>query len=123
MKVLIVDDSATMRKILARVLRQAELPIEEIVEANNGREALERVQQDGDIDLLLLDLYMPEMNGLDLLRTLRTTHAATQLPVVIVTSETAAAVAELARELGANAYLTKPFTAEQVRAAVEACAT
>lgn len=123
MKILIVDDSATMRKILARVLRQAELPIDEILEASNGREALEVLQQCADVDLLLLDLYMPEMDGLDLLRALRTTHDAAALPVVIITSETAVAIAELARELGANGYLTKPFSAEQVRAAVEACAT
>jgi two-component system chemotaxis response regulator CheY len=119
-KVLIVDDSATMRKIITRVLRQAEIPVASVVEAGNGVEGLARLLSDPDIDLILSDVNMPEMNGVDFVKAVRTNHAKEKLPMIMVTTEGGEAMMKSALELGANGYVTKPFTPESIRRALEA---
>lgn len=119
-KVLIVDDSATMRKIITRVLRQAEIPCTSVVEAGNGVEGMARLQSDPDIDLILSDINMPEMNGVDFVKAVRATRAKEALPMIMVTTEGGEAMMNNALALGANGYVTKPFTPESIRAALEA---
>ncbi|MBM3986652.1 MAG: response regulator [Planctomycetes bacterium] len=119
-KVLIVDDSATMRKIITRVLRQAEIPCASVVEAGNGVEGMARLQSDPDIDLILSDINMPEMNGVDFVKAVRATRAKEALPMIMVTTEGGEAMMNNALALGANGYVTKPFTPESIRAALEA---
>ena len=119
-KVLIVDDSATMRKILTRVLRQAEIPCASVVEAGNGVEGMARLASDPDIDLILSDINMPEMNGVDFVKAVRATRAKESLPMIMVTTEGGEAMMNNALALGANGYVTKPFTPESIRAALEA---
>jgi two-component system chemotaxis response regulator CheY len=118
-KVLIVDDSAVMRKIITRVLRQAEIPCAAIVEAGNGFEGLRKLDSDPDIDLILSDINMPEMNGVDFVRAVRESRAKHELPMIMVTTEGGEAMRESALELGANGYVTKPFTPESIRCALE----
>ncbi len=118
MKILIVDDSATMRKIISRVLRQAALNIETLIEAANGREGLEKLQAHPDIHLVVTDINMPEMNGVDFLRTLRLQKSKEQLPVFMITTEGGDAMRLAAMALGANGYITKPFTPETIQAAL-----
>lgn len=79
-KVLIVDDSATMRKILMRSLRQAEIKLEEILEASNGIEALAQIASNPEIELILSDINMPEMGGIDLVKNVRATKTADEPP-------------------------------------------
>ena len=74
-KVLIVDDSATMRKIITRVLRQAEIPCTTVLEAGNGIEGMAKLQSDPDIELILSDINMPEMNGVDFVKAIRASFA------------------------------------------------
>ena len=119
-KVLIVDDSATMRKIITRVLRQAEIPCTSVVEAGNGVEGMARLESDPDIDLILSDINMPEMNGVDFVKAVRATRAKDALPMIMVTTEGGEAMMNNALALGANGYVTKPFTPESIRAALEA---
>jgi len=119
-KVLIVDDSATMRKIITRVLRQAEIPCASVVEAGNGVEGMARLQSDPDIDLILSDINMPQMNGVDFVKAVRATRAKEALPMIMVTTEGGEAMMNNALALGANGYVTKPFTPESIRAALEA---
>lgn len=119
-KVLIVDDSATMRKIITRVLRQAEIPCASVVEAGNGVEGMARLASDPDIDLILSDINMPEMNGVDFVKAVRATRAKDALPMIMVTTEGGEAMMNNALALGANGYVTKPFTPESIRAALEA---
>lgn len=119
-KVLIVDDSATMRKIITRVLRQAEIPCASVVEAGNGVEGMARLASDPDIDLILSDINMPEMNGVDFVKAVRATRAKESLPMIMVTTEGGEAMMNNALALGANGYVTKPFTPESIRAALEA---
>lgn len=119
-KVLIVDDSATMRKIITRVLRQAEIPCSTVLEAGNGIEGLAKLQSDPDIELILSDINMPEMNGVDFVKAVRVTYAKEKLPMIMVTTEGGEAMMKNALDLGANGYVTKPFTPESIRRALEA---
>jgi two-component system chemotaxis response regulator CheY len=118
-KILIVDDSATMRKIISRVLRQAEINCTAILEAGNGVEGLQRLISDPDIELILSDINMPEMNGIDFVKNVRKLHAKEKLPCVMISTEGGEAVMQSAIEGGANGYVTKPFTPESIRKALE----
>ncbi len=118
MKILIVDDSATMRKIISRVLRQASIAIEAVVEAANGREGLAQLQAHPDIRLVLSDINMPEMNGVEFLRAVREQRTADQLPLFMITTEGGDAMRQAAMASGANGYITKPFTPETMQAAL-----
>jgi two-component system, chemotaxis family, chemotaxis protein CheY len=114
LKVLIVDDSAVMRKIVERALRQSGLDLGEVIEASNGAEALAAVQE-GPLDLILSDINMPVMDGLEFLRNLALLDAAKNVPVVMITTEGSEARVVEALSAGAKAYLRKPFTPEQVK--------
>lgn len=109
MKILITDDSAVMRKIVIRTIRQAGLGKHEIVEAVNGRDALEKVREVKP-DLILSDWNMPEMTGIEFLRALRASGDTT--PFCFVTSEGGDDMGELAEAAGAIGVIVKPFTAE-----------
>jgi two-component system, chemotaxis family, chemotaxis protein CheY len=114
LKVLIVDDSAVMRKIVERALRQAGLEISEVLEASNGAEALVEVQK-GSLDIILSDINMPVMDGLEFLRNLATLEAGKGVPVVMITTEGSEARVVEALSVGAKGYIRKPFTLEQVK--------
>lgn len=118
-KILIVDDSATMRKILMRSLRQAEIKLEEILEASNGIEALAQIASNPEIELILSDINMPEMGGIDLVKNVRATRTAEQLPILMVTTEGGSGMVAAAMEGGANGYVTKPFTPEALKDAIQ----
>jgi two-component system chemotaxis response regulator CheY len=118
-KVLIVDDSSTMRKIIMRVLRQAEIAVDNVIEASNGIEGLAALGANPDIGLILSDVNMPEMNGIDFVKAVRVSHAKEALPVIMVTTEGGGAMVNTAMELGANGYVCKPFTPESIRSALE----
>ncbi len=114
LKVLIVDDSAVMRKIVERALRQAGLEISEVLEASNGAEALVEVQK-GSLDIILSDINMPVMDGLEFLRNLAKLEAGKGVPVVMITTEGSEARVVEALSVGAKGYIRKPFTPEQVK--------
>ncbi|HEY1341616.1 MAG TPA: response regulator [Bryobacteraceae bacterium] len=112
--VLVVDDSAAIRKILQRVLRQTELAIRSIYEAGDGQEALD-VLKAQKIDLVLTDINMPKMDGLQLLASLKASAQWKQIPVVMITTEGGEAKVGEAVKLGAAGYVRKPFTADQIK--------
>ena len=118
-KILIVDDSATMRKIIMRVLRQADFKADTVLEASNGVEGLERLVSDPDIQLILSDINMPEMNGIDFVKAVRTKHDAGSMPMVMITTEGGETMVQNALDCGANGYVTKPFTPESIRAELD----
>jgi two-component system chemotaxis response regulator CheY len=109
MKIVVADDSRAMRMIVVRTLRQAGLGGHEVLEAENGREALELVAEHGP-DLILSDWNMPEMTGIQFLQTLRARGDST--PFCFVTSEGAEEMREQAAAAGALGVITKPFTAD-----------
>lgn len=112
--VLIVDDSAAIRKILQRVLRQTGIPIGEVVEAGDGLEALEKLN-DRHVNLILSDINMPNMDGLQLLAQLKQIEKFKSVPFVMVTTEGGQGKVIEAVQLGAAGYVRKPFTAEQIK--------
>jgi two-component system chemotaxis response regulator CheY len=112
--VLIVDDSAAIRKILVRVLRQTEVPVGEVYEAGDGIEALDRLKTQ-KVGLVLSDINMPNMDGLQLLGQLRANPELKAVPVIIITTEGSQNKVMEAVNLGAAGYVRKPFTAEQIK--------
>jgi FOG: CheY-like receiver len=113
-KVLIIDDSAVMRKIIQRNIQQSGLLVDEFVEAGDGREGLEKAASNS-IDLILCDWNMPNMTGIDFVKALRGSAQKNNIPIVMVTTEGGETKIEEAKRSGANGYLTKPFTPEQLK--------
>jgi two-component system, chemotaxis family, chemotaxis protein CheY len=120
LNVLIVDDSSAIRKILVRVLSQTDLPIKQVHEANDGLEALKIVEAN-DISLILSDINMPNVDGLELLTRLRLSPKWNDLSVVMITTEGSQAKVMEAVQLGAKGYVRKPFTADQIKEKVLQC--
>jgi two-component system chemotaxis response regulator CheY len=112
--VLIVDDSAAIRKILQRVLMQLQVPLGTVHEASDGIEALEMLKTK-PVGLIFSDINMPNMDGIELLTHLKASDTFKSVPIVMVTTEGSQAKVLQALELGANAYVRKPFTAEQIK--------
>lgn len=112
--VLIVDDSAAIRKILQRVLRQTEIPLGEILEAGDGVEALDLMNA-RKVGLVLSDVNMPNMDGLQLLAEIKGKEEIKNVPVVMITTEGSQNKVLEALNLGAAGYVRKPFTAEQIK--------
>ena len=112
--VLIVDDSAAIRKILQRVLRQTEIPIGAVYEAGDGAEALDMMRKQA-VGLVLSDINMPNMDGLEFLTKLRAEQTWSNIPVLMVSTEGTQAKVLEAVERGASGYVRKPFTAEQIK--------
>jgi len=114
MDVLIVDDSAAIRKILQRVLRQTDLPLGEIREAGDGTEAVE-ILKDRSFGLILSDINMPQMDGLQLLARIKEMEHLKSVPVIMITTEGGQGKVLEAVQLGAMGYVRKPFTADQIK--------
>lgn len=112
--VLIVDDSAAIRKILQRVLKQSEVPLGNILEAGDGVQALE-VLKSNPVDLVLTDINMPNMDGLQLLAQIKANAQWSGIQVVMITTEGNQARVMEAVGLGAAGYVKKPFTADQIK--------
>src|SRR6266849_3873066 len=112
--VLVVDDSAAIRKIMQRVLRQTGMAIDKIHEAGDGEQAL-AVMAEHPVHLVLSDINMPNMDGLQLLASLKASPAWRGIPVVMITPEGGEAKVGEAVRLGAAGYVRKPFTADQIK--------
>jgi two-component system chemotaxis response regulator CheY len=113
-RTLIVDDSSVMRKIVERSLRQAGLELLVVYEAGSGTEGLELLKAK-KVDLILSDINMPSMDGLEFLRQLRAQKLAPGVPVVMITTESSEEHVKQAILSGAQGYIRKPFTPEQVK--------
>ena len=116
MNVLIVDDNKIMRHIIKRSLKKAGLGDLEFHEASNGQEAL-TFFNDNKPDLILSDWNMPEMDGMDLLKAIRSQDP--DIPFGFITAQSTAALRESAQYYGAHFLISKPFTPEGLRAAVQ----
>jgi two-component system chemotaxis response regulator CheY len=113
-RTLIVDDSSVMRKIVERALRQAGLDPLIVHEAGSGIEGID-VLKSRQVDLILSDINMPSMDGLEFLRQIQLQNLAPGVPVVMITTESSEEHVKLAIQAGARGYIRKPFTAEQVK--------
>jgi len=112
--VLIVDDSAAIRKILQRVLRQTDLNLGEIKEAGDGAEAVQ-ILRGRSFGLILSDINMPLMDGLQLLAKIKEMDHLKNVPVIMITTEGGQGKVMEAVQLGATGYVRKPFTADQIK--------
>jgi two-component system chemotaxis response regulator CheY len=115
MRILVVDDSATMRRILRNQLKQ--VGFDAVDEAENGRQALALAAR-GAYDLIITDWNMPEMNGLDLVRELRRAEATRHLPILMVTTVSAKDDILAALKAGVNNYVVKPFDAATLQSKI-----
>jgi two-component system chemotaxis response regulator CheY len=113
MRALVIDDSRAVRAIIGKILREMGL---EVLEAGNGREALEQLRRSPDLELALVDWNMPEMDGLEFIRAVRGQRAYDRLRILMVTTETEGEQVARALSAGANEYLMKPFTREVLTA-------
>ena len=114
MRILIVDDSSMMRTMIKRVVSMTQVPVDEILEAGDGAEAL-RLLEKHDVQLLLTDINMPVMNGADLLRRVAKDDRWRDLTRVIISTDGSTARREEAAELSVRCYLKKPFSPEVLR--------
>jgi len=110
-RILIVEDSPTMRQLLVFALKR--LKGAELVEAQDGMDGLRKVSSD-HFDLALIDINMPVMDGLKLIRLIRGEDNLKEMPIVVITTEGAKEDRERALALGANEYLTKPIQSNRV---------
>lgn len=112
MRILLADDSSTMRRIQRNTLTK--LGMEEIVEAVDGADAMRKLAE-GTFDLVLMDWNMPVLNGIDALRKIKADAALKSVPVIMVTSESEKAKIIEALQAGAANYVVKPFQAETLQ--------
>ena len=110
MKILVVDDSSTMRRIITNVVLQLGYKNNNIMEAENGERAWELLNNE-EIDLVLTDWNMPVMSGLDLVKNIRGADSFKKLPIIMITTEGGKAEVITALKAGVNNYIVKPFTA------------
>jgi two-component system, chemotaxis family, chemotaxis protein CheY len=106
MLALVIDDSRAVRMIIGQILREIAI---EVIEAGNGVEALEQMKRHPDVELLLVDWNMPQMNGFDFVRAVRSERAYDSVRILMVTSESQLEQVNKALNAGANEYLMKPF--------------
>ena len=115
MRVLVVDDFPTMRRILKNVLNQ--INMYNTLEAGNGKEALDLLRKE-KIDLIICDLLMPEMTGMELLQACKDDPQISQIPFIMVTAEAQKKAVMEAIKAGVDNYITKPFTPERLADAI-----
>ena len=117
MKTLVVDDFATMRKIVKNVLRQ--IDITNVTEAENGRQALEILKREGDFELIVSDWIMPEMTGIEFLKACKDDESVREIPFVMVTAEAQKDSVIEAIKGGVDNYIVKPFTPDKLQDAIQ----
>jgi len=117
LNLLIVDDSATMRRMVSRTLQMSGLPVGQIHEAANGREGLDALER-VSVDVVFVDINMPVMNGMEMIDAVRKDPRWAHLPVVVISTESSETRIEDVRRRGVQ-FIHKPFTPERVREVVQ----
>jgi two-component system chemotaxis response regulator CheY len=118
LNLLIVDDSETVRAVLAKTLQLSGISVGELHKAANGKEALE-ILKDHWIDLIFSDINMPVMGGMEMIQQMQQDDVLKTIPVIVVSTEGSMTRIEQLKAQGVRAYIRKPFTPELVRAVVE----
>lgn len=114
MKILIVDDSSTMRRIIINTLSR--IGYADVIEGENGKSGLEKLGQ-GGVEMIITDWNMPEMDGLEFVKTVRTQNPS--IPILMVTTNAAKEDIVEALQAGVNNYVVKPFTPETLKEKIE----
>ena len=108
-KILIVDDSSMIRSIVSKSAKKAGY---EVIAASDGQEGLDKLELERDINLILTDINMPVMDGMEMIKNIKNNDEIKYIPIVILTTETQKKMKEQARNLGAKAWMVKPFNEE-----------
>jgi two-component system chemotaxis response regulator CheY len=116
--ILVVDDSETMRAVIAKTLSLAGLPVGNLFQASDGRQGIEVLRREW-IDLVLADINMPVLNGVGMVGEMKGDPALEAIPVIIVSTEGSATRLQELKERGVKAFLRKPFPPEELKKAVE----
>jgi len=116
--ILIVDDSDTVRAVIAKTLSMAGLDLGEVHTAANGQEGLDLLREHW-VDLVLTDINMPVMNGVEMIERMEADDALSQVPVVVVSTEGSTRRMDELKAKGVRAYLRKPFTPEKLKETIE----
>lgn len=114
LNILVVDDSKSMRSVIKKVIQICDFDVGSMFEAGDGREAIEVVESNW-VDLIFSDIHMPNMDGIEFLKRLKQDDLLGAIPVVIISTEGRDQRIQEAFDIGAKAYLKKPFTPEQVK--------
>jgi len=112
--ILVADDSETMRAVVKKTVEMSGVPIGEFHEAANGKEAL-AILENSWIDVILSDINMPEMGGMDLLRAVTASEDFRRIPLIFITTESSEARMDEAKRLGVAGYIKKPFVPETIK--------
>jgi two-component system chemotaxis response regulator CheY len=115
-KILIVDDSITIRRIITNALKT--VGFTDTIEASNGREALEKLTN-GKVDFIITDWNMPEMNGLDLIKEVRANPVYSSMPILMITTRGTEHDVVEALQAKVNSYIMKPFTPQELKEKIE----
>jgi two-component system chemotaxis response regulator CheY len=116
MKILIVDDSLTIRRIITNALKT--VGFSDTIEASNGKEALEKLTT-GKVDFIITDWNMPEMNGLDLIKEVRANPLYSSMPILMITTRGTERDVVEALQAKVNSYIMKPFTPQELKEKIE----
>ena len=116
MRILVVDDSSTMRRIIINALNK--VGYSDYVEAGNGREGVDKLAA-GPVNLIITDWNMPEMSGLEFIRSVRANDQTKHIPALMVTTNASQADITQAMEAGVNNYLVKPFTPDTIKEKIQ----
>ena len=112
--VLVIDDSAMMRKVVLRILKMAEIEFDSVLEAGDGSAALNLLREN-QVALIMCDINMPVMSGLELLHRIKEEKLAVGVPIVMVTTESSEPQVRQAILAGARGYIRKPFTVDHIK--------
>ena len=112
--ILVADDSGTMRQVIKKIVGMSGVPVGEFLEAENGKEAL-TVLDEAWVDVILSDINMPEMDGMQFLQEVKSHEVYKTIPVIFITTEASEARMEEARKLGVSGYVKKPFQPETIK--------
>ena len=116
--ILVVDDSSVMRKIISKNLRQGGVKIDQLLEAGDGIEGLEQLTK-WQCDIILSDVNMPNMDGLEFVRKIRKQPRLDTCRIIMITTESGEDIIDEAMNAGANGYLDKPFTPDQIATKID----
>lgn len=114
LNILVVDDSRTVRTVIAKTLDLAAIPVGELYQAENGEEAL-AILAENRVDLVLADINMPVMNGIEMVERMHADGLLKTIPVITVSTEGSATRIEDLKRKGVRAHIQKPFTPEMIR--------
>ncbi|MBF0359958.1 MAG: response regulator [Oligoflexia bacterium] len=115
-KILIVDDSDTLRDSIRSFLIENGL---DVLEASNGKSGLEIIKNTPDLDLIIADVNMPEMNGIEMCKRISCDQNIKKIPIFMLTTETSPELKRQGKEYGVMAWIAKPFTMEKVFLAIK----